>query len=420
MFRFIHAADVHLDSPLRGLQRYPGAPVEEIRQASRKALINLTNLALDERVDFVLIAGDLYDGDWRDHHTGLFFAHQMSRLRESAIPVVIIAGNHDAANKMTKTLSLPDNVVMLSATHAETAAVKSLENLGVAIHGRSFAKPAETENLALGYPSKIGGFFNIGMLHTALDGVEGHHRYAPCTVQDLKNRGYDYWALGHVHDRRVVLDEPYVVFSGNIQGRHIREPGEKGCYLVEVSSPSSIQLQFRALDVMRWELCTIDVANLEHPDEMLLSFAEKLRSLIAQHSPLPVAVRAIITGATKFHDRLIAESIQWTNEIRASAIDVSNGSVWIEKVMFNTRPHQLTTANQIGDGALGELINTINSIKGDPEQLRNLLSELSHLRRKLPDDLLRGDDALALGSPDDLKPWLDEVLPLLTSRMGIG
>jgi DNA repair protein SbcD/Mre11 len=420
LFRFIHAADVHLDSPLRGLQRYPGAPTEEIRGASRKALINLVDFALEQQVDFVLIAGDLYDGDWKDHHTGLFFTQQMSRLRESEIPVIVIAGNHDAANKMTKTLQLPENMVMLSAKHAETASVKALEQLGVAIHGRSFARAAETENFALGYPSKIGGMFNIGVLHTALDGAEGHARYAPCTVQDLQNKGYDYWALGHVHDRRVISHDPYIVFSGNIQGRHIRETGAKGCYLVEVNSEAKIQLHFQPLDVMRWLRCQVDIQGAAQPEEILSSFSDHLQDLTQQHAPLPAAVRVALTGATEFHDRLIAESTHWTNEIRACAIDVSGGSVWVEKVSFDTKPSRPLSADQLGDGPLGELINTIDSIRADEEKLRELISELSELKRKLPEDLLHGQDAVGLGSPEQLKHWLDEVLPLLTSRLGIG
>jgi DNA repair exonuclease SbcCD nuclease subunit len=108
MIRFLHAADIHLDSPLTGLERYEGAPVEELRGATRRALENLVELAIERELDFVLIAGDLYDGDWKDHNTGLFFVDRMNRLREAAIPVVIISGNHDAANRMTRSLRRPD------------------------------------------------------------------------------------------------------------------------------------------------------------------------------------------------------------------------------------------------------------------------------------------------------------------------
>jgi len=202
MITFLHAADIHLDSPLRGLERYPGVAVDEIRAATRRALENLVSLAIEREIGFVVIAGDIYDGDWKDHNTGLFFVAQMSRLRTAGIPVIMIAGNHDAANKMTRSLNLPSNVQMLSSRHAETAIHPRLEELGVAVHGRSFAHAAETDNLAREYPSKRAGMFNIGILHTALDGADEHARYAPCSLTDLQQKDYDYWALGHASQVR--------------------------------------------------------------------------------------------------------------------------------------------------------------------------------------------------------------------------
>ncbi|HEV3260722.1 MAG TPA: DNA repair exonuclease, partial [Gemmataceae bacterium] len=120
MLKYLHAADIHLDSPLRGLEQYEGAPIQQVRGATRRALESLVQLALDEKVDFVLLAGDLYDGDWRDFHTGLFLVRQMARLHEARIPVFSLAGNHDAANKMTRSLSLPDNMTTLSTKKPET------------------------------------------------------------------------------------------------------------------------------------------------------------------------------------------------------------------------------------------------------------------------------------------------------------
>src|SRR5215510_7563591 len=131
MAKFIHAADVHLDSPLVGLEHYEGAPVQEIRQASRRALENLVELALAQQVDFVLIAGDLYDGNWPDHNTGLFFVRQLHRLQQAAIPLYLIQGNHDAQSKMTTTLQLPDNPdgshVQLSASAPQTVVLEQCD-----------------------------------------------------------------------------------------------------------------------------------------------------------------------------------------------------------------------------------------------------------------------------------------------------
>ncbi|HEX2224620.1 MAG TPA: DNA repair exonuclease, partial [Thermoanaerobaculia bacterium] len=206
MLKFLHASDVHLDSPLRGLERYDGAPAEEIRGATRRALANLVDLALAEEVAFVLLAGDLYDGDWKDYNTGLFFAAQMRRLEEVGTPVFVISGNHDAASQITRVLRPPDNVTVFSTRKAETVEIKGLE---VALHGQGFATGTATENLAAAYPPARPHFFNVGLLHTSLDGRPGHATYAPCTVDGLRARGYQYWALGHVHARELASRDPW-------------------------------------------------------------------------------------------------------------------------------------------------------------------------------------------------------------------
>lgn len=214
-FKFIHSADIHLDSPLRGLERYEGAPIEYARKASRAAFVNLVNLCLQEEVDFVLIVGDLYDGDWRDYNTGLFFTWQVSRLNDAGIKVVFVRGNHDAASQITKSLRMPENVIELSTERPETII---FDELGVAIHGQGFATRNVTEDLTLKYPQPIREFFNIGLLHTSVDGRQGHDPYAPCNLKDLIAKGYDYWALGHVHTREILHDKgPWVVFPGNVQ-----------------------------------------------------------------------------------------------------------------------------------------------------------------------------------------------------------
>lgn len=170
MFTFLHAADIHLDSPLRGLDRYDGAPVEAIRQATRRALENLVSTAIEEEVSLVIIAGDIYDGDWREFNTGLYFVSQMVKLKDAGIPVYAVSGNHDAANRMTKSLPLPANVTVFSSKRPETVVI---EDLDVAIHGQSFADTCTTVDLASGYPPPAGGRFNIGVLHTSLSGRDG-------------------------------------------------------------------------------------------------------------------------------------------------------------------------------------------------------------------------------------------------------
>ncbi|MBW2597058.1 MAG: DNA repair exonuclease, partial [Deltaproteobacteria bacterium] len=200
-------------------------------QATRRAFDNLVQTAIKEKVSFVLIAGDLYDGDWKDYNTGLYFVSQMNRLRDVNIPVYIVAGNHDAASKVSRVLRLPESVHLFPTQKPATLCIN---NIDVAIHGQSFASPAVKKDLSAKYPPRLPGYFNIGMLHTCVTGREGHESYAPCTLDGLRSKGYDYWALGHVHQHEVLMDDPLIVFPGNIQGRHVQETGPKGCVLVSV------------------------------------------------------------------------------------------------------------------------------------------------------------------------------------------
>jgi DNA repair exonuclease SbcCD nuclease subunit len=179
------------------------------------AFRNLIDTALEEHVAFVLIAGDLYDGDWPDWRTGLFFIEQVGRLAGAGIPLIMVAGNHDAASVITRNLRLPEHVTLLPYDQSGRIV---LQDYGVAIHGRSFATRAVTEDLSRNCPDPVPGLFNIGLLHTSLTGRPGHDNYAPTTPDTLTLKGYDYWALGHVHAREVVQEEPWIVFPGNLQG----------------------------------------------------------------------------------------------------------------------------------------------------------------------------------------------------------
>ncbi|HET9931307.1 MAG TPA: DNA repair exonuclease, partial [Polyangiaceae bacterium] len=249
--KFVHAADLHIDSPLRGLERYQGAPVEIIRGATRRAVEHLVDLCLEEGVKLLVLCGDLYDGDWKDYSTGLFFCQQMARLREADVVVAWIRGNHDAASRLTQHLRPTDNVHELS--HARPITLeREIDGVSVALHGQGFSKAKVTEDLTDRYPAPVSGAFNLGLLHTALDGREGHDAYAPCRVESLINKGYDYWALGHVHQREQVNREPWIIFPGNLQGRHARETGKKGATLVTVSGGRVTEVEARALDEVRW------------------------------------------------------------------------------------------------------------------------------------------------------------------------
>ena len=419
MFKFIHAADIHLDSPLIGLGRYEGAPMEQIRGATRQAFENLVRLAIDERAAFLLIAGDLYDGSWRDYNTGLFLVKEMAKLKEAGVRVFIIAGNHDAESNLTRNLNnLPDNVKRFSTRSART---EILEDLGVAVHGQGFARRVVTEDLSAGYPSAERGCFNIGLLHTCADGREGHEPYAPCSLPGLIGKDYQYWALGHIHRREVLSEKPYVLFPGNTQGRHIRETGPKGCTLVTVEDGDVASLEHRDLDVLRWATVNVDASGAKDGDDVVELARSAIRREAMKCDGLLLAARLKMVGSCKAHQELSADPARWINELRAMATDEGGGNVWLEKVQLSTGGQiDMEQARQRED-PVGDLLRFVQEMDNN-EGLASLAAELEAFREKLPAELRQGEMSLNLDKPETLREILEDVqqllVPLLMSKGG--
>jgi len=337
MFTFIHAADLHLDSPLRGLSRHDDAPVEAIRGATRKALAKLVDLALEKEVAFVLIAGDLYDGDQKDYATALFFNQQMSRLHARAIPVFAITGNHDAESVITKALSPPPNVSFFPVGEA---ASETLADLPVTIHGQGFATASVQENLARGYPGATPGHFNLGLLHTNLGGRSGHDDYAPCSLADLAQKNYQYWALGHIHQPEVVTKEPaWVVYSGNIQGRKVNELGARGCFLVEVNDELEVASHtFMPLDVVRWAHPTLDLTEISDEEALLGKIRDAFSKALQEVGDRLLALRLTLTGATSLHGSLHSDLGKWQAQCSSLASEIDPDQFWFERLQLRTTP----------------------------------------------------------------------------------
>ena len=412
--RFLHVADIHLDSPLRGLERYEGAPVEEVRGATRRAFENLIHSAIRERVDFVVIAGDLYDGDWPDFNTGLFFAKGMAQLGESGVPVYVVRGNHDAASRLTRVLPLPKNVHLFPEKAPKTL---TDDNLGLAVHGQSFATAAVLDDLAGAYPEAIPGYFNLGVLHTSLNGRPGHDNYAPTTEQVLRSRGYDYWALGHVHAREIVSREPWMVFPGNTQGRHIREQGAKGCELVTVED-GRVATEPLALDVLRWTELNIEVAGIPDLDALLDHAAAAVRTRLAQADGRILGLRVRLSGAGAVHREVSARPETLAEQLRAMALDVSGGDAWLEKVDVRVRPALDLDQLALGDDPIGLMVRELRALAKDSDALASLAQEaLKDLRQKLPVELVQ-DDALRFDAPDVMQEILGEAEGELLARLG--
>ena len=380
--KFIHAADLHVDSPLRGLDGYDGAPVARLRGASRQALIALVELALEQNVAIVLLAGDIYDGNWADFRTGLFFREQMLRLRRAGILVFMVKGNHDAESQITKQLPEVEGVHVFSAHKSETI---DLEALGVAVHGRSFPHRAVPEDLVPLYPDPLPGRFNIGLLHTSLTGREGHDSYAPTSVEALCDKGYDYFALGHVHAREVVRpSDPRIVFPGNLQGRHAKETGPKGCELVTVEGGVITAAEFIPLEVVRWHQFRLDVTGLSSLDALARHFVGQARELVADARDRLHAVRLLIQGESALHRLEAEEPGSIAAAIQAATQDLEDTDIWIEQIRLDLQSPMDRTAMAGRADAVGEVVRLVDLVSTDEGQLKAWFSQQLAEMKDLP------------------------------------
>lgn len=412
-FKFIHAADIHLDSPLQGLSAYENAPVEQLRSATRQAFKDLVNAAISEKVSFMVIAGDLYDGDWRDYNTGIFFAGQMGRLAHAGIPVYVLHGNHDAESEMTKRLVLPENVTVFSSRSSN---VHKLEQYKVALHGQSFASKAVGDNLAAAYKAPVKGYYNIGVLHTALEGYVEHPFYAPCTVNELHAKGYDYWALGHVHQFQQWDGASTIVFPGNLQGRHVKETGRKGAVSVTVDDSGHSAVERLYLDVLRWEVLKVDVTDCQSFEDAIRKVARGLAGLL-QEDNVPRAVRVVFEGCTRLHGALLGNAARLRADVLAQASAVAPDRLWVEKIRVATS--DVTQQKACGDAgeALAELSAIFEEAKDDPDFLRHLQSELQPFLNKIPDEIKNDAPLLELAKQGQFSRLAQEIAPGLIAQL---
>ena len=368
-FTFIHAADLHLGSPLAGLASRDAEIARRFASAGRRAFEDLVSLAITQEVAFLIVAGDVYDGDWADTSIGLFFARQVARLDRAGIPVILVRGNHDAESVITKSVILPDTVRTFPTARADS---HRLDALKVALHGRSFPNRAVDENLSLTYPPAVPGWFNVGVLHTSCTGHAAHETYAPCSVADLRGRGYDYWALG----------------------RSIRECGAKGAVAVDVADGRVAQVRRLIVDHARFHALTVDLDAVEGEREAISAVEAVLRPLKHEAEGRLLAVRIRLTGRTPAHDRLAADRDGLTAEIQAAAHRIHE-DIWLERLKIETARPQDAMPRSADAAEAIDPATLLADIDRDPEFRARAKAALAEIVARMPEPI-EDDDLDAL------------------------
>lgn len=377
-FRFVHTADIHLDSPLRSLSLRNPDLAELIGDASRQALSAIVDLCLDENVDALIIAGDLYDGEQTSMKTARFLASQLGRLHEAGIATYVIRGNHDALSKITAELILPPSVKVFGA-RAEAVEVEK-SGLSVAIHGLSFARPQAPESLIGKYRPPLPHGVNIGIMHTSLGGSPGHDVYAPCAVADLQASGFDYWALGHIHQRAEHKGRTNIIMPGIPQGRDINEAGAKGVSLVTIADDRTITVEERLTSIAEFRRVQVDLTGLSEWVDVVEAVEEALRSARTQAPSPHLIARLRLTGATPLAWRIRrdADLLMAEAEQRAGQVD----RAWVEKLELAVEPVRETAI-----GSIDPVVELDRIMREDIFARSSFREEVRKLVRDLLDDL---------------------------------
>jgi exonuclease SbcD len=380
-FRFVHSADIHLDSPLRSLALLNPELAGFIGGATRQAFQNIVDLCIEERVDALILAGDLYDGDQTSMKTARFFAGQLDRLDKSGIKAFVVRGNHDAEAKISAELTYPESAKLFRgwADYVELPGVCGGTN--VAIHGISFAKPHAPESLLPKFKPPVPSAINIGIMHTSLTGSDGHNVYAPCKLAELQEFGYRYWALGHIHKRSIVQGDCTIVMPGNPQGRDINEAGSKSATLVTVGDDGSITIEERVTSVADFVRLPVSVAGCEDWGAVLDKVRKGLEAARSEAASNHLVSRILLSGVTPTAYELFAKADLLKAEIDHQAELL--GKTWVEKVEIACSA-QAASVTQSSASMIAELEAAINeSVVGTDSFILELQGIADELKKGL-------------------------------------
>lgn len=397
VFKFVHTADIHLDSPLKSLAFRDPQIADLVGGATHRVFERIVAFCVEAKVDALIIAGDLFDGDVRSMKTVLFLDTQLRLLEEAGIRVYMIRGNHDSeSSRITQQLTLPSNVHVFPAK----GGVKELGDCGVAIHGVSYSEPHAPGSLLGYYGQPVPGLINIGIMHTSLAGAASCDVYAPCSENDLRVYGFDYWALGHIHQRRVYSQDPWIVMSGIPQGRDVQESGPKSVSVVEVSNVG-IRVEERFVAIAEFRSVKVNLTRIDEWQGALDQLGKELKNERDCAKAEYLICRIILMGRSSLFWRLRRDRDLFEEHVKSIAQQLN-------KVMVDGIDNQLESAHQAADvDPVDELEMLMRKVVNDSVFRNEAAQFLDEAVRKLPPGELR--EQYGLG-PDTSEKQLSALL----------
>ena len=406
-FRFLHAADLHLDTPFTGMRRVDASLVATLRDATTRAFDNLVKAALEHSVAFVVIAGDIYDGPERGVRAQLAFRNGLDRLAQAGIPSFVVHGNHDPVEDgWSAVRKWPDGVTVFGPESVAAVPVERDGQTLALIHGISYARRETRDNLALGFRRDRAECLQVGLLHCNAGAHADYAPYSPCSVDDLMSAGLDYWALGHVHVRHFLYEgSPWIAYPGNLQGLSPKpsELGAKGALLVDVDDGQVASVDFLPLDVVRFDAFDLDIAELVDVAGLIDALVGAARERAATHGGRTAVLRVSLTGRGAVHLDLRRSHVrdQVLVPVR-TALASATPAVWLDAIDDRTSP-ELDVAALRGRGDFAaDLIATADSVLATSAGRADLIASYV-------DGLPSGDLLQLLGTAVDAAPPDDEI-----------
>jgi DNA repair exonuclease SbcCD nuclease subunit len=403
-FRFVHTADLHLDSPFIGLQAVSPPVASELREATFRTFDRIVDLCIERSADFLLVAGDIYDSRDQSLRAQLRFRDNLRRLCDSGIPTFIVHGNHDPLSGWSASLAWPEQVHIFGGREVTSAPVLRDGETIAHVYGMSYATQDVRTNLARMFRRDDDGPFALGLLHCNVGQDTGHEPYAPCALEDLKLSGMDYWALGHVHNHDILAHErPMVVYPGNPQGRNPRELGPRGCYVVDVDSRGDCGADFVPVDTIRWFRATVSIDELESDDALVSAVEGACLRMREQAEGRSALGRIGLIGRGPLYRSLarpgfVTELLERVRETEGSG----DPFVWIERMEVDVRPPIDLQERRAGQDFVADFLGLVDDYRGDPQRIESLQAHLEPLFQSS-----RARRFLDAPTEEELRQWLE-------------
>ncbi|WP_106498108.1 metallophosphoesterase family protein [Lentibacillus sp. Marseille-P4043] len=353
---FLHAADLHLDSPFKGLARIPEEIFKEVQESTFIALDRLVNVAINKQVNFVLLVGDLFDNEKQSLKGQIHLRDAFEKLKRHHIYVYLSYGNHDYLNGNHYPITYPENVFTFQQETIQHFLYEQNGETLASIYGFSYENRAVHDNKAIEFPELNDAIpFHIAMLHGSLQSNTEHDVYAPFQLSDLSKQHFDYWALGHIHKREILSVNPPIIYPGNIQGRNRKESGEKGCYHVVLNEVGAATTSFIPLQALCFENVSVDISECDQPHQLEIAIQH---ALVEQYHNLgPILVSLTLTSTNPEHqqwetDGILTDIVELLNE---SARQQTNW-FYIYTCIINITTSLADTTLAKGEHFLGELV----------------------------------------------------------------